>query len=330
MSESGSNEILQKRVRDLKSGDILLQFFQLRLKERKKTRSGQEYFDLALSDSTGTISGKMWSEAIRKWGDDFNAGDVVKIHGRVESYKEHRQIVIEKIRRVDISEAPDPESLFRKPSSDPTDLLNGLAKIAETLEPTELSQLVRTLLDENREALMSLPAAIMVHHSYRGGLVEHIASVTRKIEVLLSVDETLDRNLALAGSILHDIGKVREFRESPYGRSLEGMLIGHLFFGVAMIGETAAGIGIASAEWLVELQHIVLSHHGETAFGSPVKPMTREALLVHFVDNLDAKLKIMSEALEESDTEGLTPYNRWLDGRVYERVRTNLEENRDD
>ncbi len=156
MSGSGSSEIVQKRVRDLKPGDNLLQFFQLRLKERKKTRSGQEYFDLALSDCTGTISGKMWSEAIRKWGEDFDAGDVVKVHGRVESYKEHSQIVIEKIRRVDISEVSDPESLFRKPSDDPTDLLNGLTKIAETLEPTELSQLVRTLLDEKQRSACGL------------------------------------------------------------------------------------------------------------------------------------------------------------------------------
>ncbi len=181
----------------------------------------------------------------------------------------------------------------------------------------------------NSEALVALPAAIMVHHSYRGGLIEHIASVTRKIEVLLSVDTNLDRNLALAGSILHDIGKVREFRENPQGRSLEGMLVGHLFLGMTMIRETAAGMGIGNVEWLPELLHIVLSHHGETAFGSPVRPMTKEALLVHFVDNLDAKLKIMTEALEESATEGITPYNRWLDGRVYERVRTNLEVNTD-
>jgi 3'-5' exoribonuclease len=325
-NESG---ITSTCVKELRPGAVVLQFFELRSKDLRKTRSGQDYLDLTLGDATGTISGKMWSDAIRKWGQDFNPGDFVKIEGRVEAYKEKHQLVVEKIRRVDPSEIPDPAALIRSSQSDPEALFEELKETVRSLEPPELAGLVSTILEENAAAFKTFPAAKMIHHAYRGGLIEHICSVTRKVDAVLNVEKNINRNMALAGAILHDIGKILELDPRSQGRTPEGRLIGHVILGVGLVRQAAAQAGLDDRPWLTELEHIILSHHGETQFGAPVKPLTREALLVHFIDNLDSKLKIVEEALESVDSEGFTPYNKWLEGRAFSGDRNLPKEDED-
>jgi 3'-5' exoribonuclease len=309
--------VLSICVKDLKAGDSILQHFKLYSKESRKTKSGHEYLDVVLCDATGSISGKVWSDVMRKWGQDFTAGDHVKVEGRVENYRDKKQLVIEKIRKVDLSEVPDPDALEKKSEHDPAALLEELRQIAGNLKPAELSQLVGELLGRHTAALMEMPAAQMVHHAYKGGLIEHVMAVTRKVIAILPLEEKINGNIAIAGAILHDIGKVRELNPGGAGRTAEGRLIGHVILGLNLLREAAAEMGFLDKPWLTELEHILLSHHGETQFGAPVKPFTREALLVHFIDNLDAKLKIMSEALESAEADGFAPYNKWLEGKAF-------------
>lgn len=304
-------------IKDLKSGDSVAQFFEIKSKEARKTRSDQDYLDLILSDASGTIPGKMWSEAIRKWGSEFNPGDIVKVEGRVNLYRDHNQIVVEEIRAADLSQIPDLSAIVKATRYDPDKLLDELKQISETLEPHGLSELLVTILEENEGPLKTFPAAKMVHHAYRGGLVEHIVTVTRKVQAILALETTLNPHLAIAGAILHDIGKIRELRPEGGSRTLEGRLVGHVILGVDLVREVASRKGLSGEPWLHELEHILLSHHGDPQFGAPVRPLTREALLVHFIDNLDSKLKIMEEALESADSEGFAQYNRWLEGRAY-------------
>jgi len=308
---------LSIRVRDLNSGDTVLQFFELRSKEPRKTKSGQDYLDLVLGDATGVISGKMWPESVRKWGQDFTPGDFVKVEGRVEVYRDRPQLVVDKIRRSDSSEISDLSALMRVSPFDSDSFFEEVKSTAESLEPPELAQLVVEILDRHAEAIKTVPAARMIHHAYRGGLIEHIASVTRKMEAILKLEKNINRGIALAGAILHDIGKIRELSPSGGGRTTEGRLIGHLILGVSLVREIAIEKGVADRPWLREVEHILLSHHGETQFGSPVKPLSREAILVHFIDNLDAKLKIINEALESVEADGFTAYNKWLEGRAF-------------
>lgn len=304
-------------VKDLKPGDSILQYFRLYSKEMRKTRSGQDYMDLVLSDATGSISAKAWSDVMRKWGQEFASGDYVKVEGRVESYRDRNQIVIEKIRKVDDSEVPDKDLLVKKSDQDPNALMAELRQIAGTLEPPQMSQLVQHVLDRHCDALMEMPAAQMVHHAYKGGLIEHVTAVTRKVMAIVPLEGKINPSIAIAGAILHDMGKVREINSAGAGRTTEGRLIGHVILGLSLLREAAAEVGVLDETWLIELEHIVLSHHGETQFGAPVKPFTREALLVHFIDNLDAKLKIMAEALESAEADGFAPYNKWLEGRAF-------------
>lgn len=304
-------------VKDLKPGDTILQFLELKSKALRKTKSGQDYLDLSLGDATGTISCKVWSDTIRKWGHDYESGDFVKVEGRIEAYKDHVQLVVDRIRRADTSEIPDLSAVVRSSKQDPDALFDELRHMVRGLVPPALADLVGAVLDENAEAFKTYPAARMIHHAYRGGLIEHVAAVIRKVEAVLQVEPTLNRNLALAGALLHDIGKTVELAPQGQGRTPEGRLIGHVILGVELIRDAAIKLGCADQPWLWELEHIVLSHHGETQFGAPVKPLTREAVLVHFIDNLDAKLKILDEALESADADGFSPYNKWLEGRAF-------------
>ena len=305
------------KVKDLKPGDVVLHFFELRSKEARKTRSGQDYLDLVVGDATGSIPGKMWADTIRKWGSDFELGNVVKIEGRVELYRERNQIVIDKIRRAEVSELPDASSVIKSSPYDPETLMDELMGIVRTLSPPGLAEVVRTVLNENREALDECPAAKMIHHAYRGGLLEHMVTVTRKAEAILALEPRLNRNVAIAGAILHDIGKIRELTPAGRARTLEGRLVGHVILGTEIVKNVASRTGMQDEPWMWELEHILLSHHGEPEFGAAVRPLTREAILVHFIDNMDSKLKIMEEALESADEDGFAPYNKWLEGRAY-------------
>ena len=316
-------------VRDLKPGHTVVQFFQVRTREVRKTRAGQEYLDLTLGDATGRIPAKMWADAIRKWGQEFTTGDFVKVEARVDTFRDQVQLVLDKIRRVDGDEVPDMTLLVKTAPFDTQLLFDELMSKAGGLKPPELGQLVSEILQRNEEAVKTYPAAFMVHHAYQGGLVEHMVTVTRKVEALVDLDTLINRNIALAGAILHDIGKIKELGGSGQARTLEGRLVGHLVIGIDMIREAARNLGVLESPWLRELEHIVLSHHGEIQFGSPVRPLTREALVVHFVDNLDSKLKIMEEALESVDEEGFSQYNKWLEGKVYAGSLSSAKEEQD-
>jgi 3'-5' exoribonuclease len=317
-------------VKELKSGDTVLQFFLLKAKESRKTRSGQEYLDLTLSDASGTIAAKMWSDAIRKWGLEFDIGACVKVEGRVETYKDQPQIIIDKIRKAVLDEAPDPRTLIPSSPMDSDHLMEELRKIAASLQPYALAEFVRNVLDVTAQDFKTFPAARMVHHAYQGGLVEHVYSVTIKALAMSDVDPAINRNLAGAGAILHDIGKLKELNPVSASSTLEGRLVGHIILGINLLRETAQKCGVLSEPWFTEIEHIVLSHHGEAQFGAPLKPLTREALLVHFMDNLDAKMKIMNDALESADSEGFAPYNKWLEGRAYAGYGGSIEEEDDD
>jgi 3'-5' exoribonuclease len=304
-------------IKDLKAGDTVLHYFEIRSKDARKTRSGQDYVDLLLGDATGGIPAKIWPEAIRKWGSDYAPGDIVKVEGRVDSYRDRNQIVVDKIRKADISEVPDLSRVVKTTPHDTSALMDELRQIARTLEPPALTELVDDILVQNEDRLRTYPAAKMIHHAYQGGLIEHMVTVTRKVVAILQLEPSLNRSIAIAGAILHDIGKIQELRPETAGRTLEGRLIGHVILGVELVKATAARQGIGDEPWVYELEHVLLSHHGDPQFGAPVRPLTREALLVHFIDNLDSKLKIMEEALESADSDGFTQYNKWLEGRAY-------------
>ncbi len=307
-------------IKDFKDGDQILRFFELRAKGSRKTRGGQDYLDLKLGDSTAEISAKLWPEALEKWGADFEIGSIVKVEGRIEMYRDRGQLIIEKIRKADENEVPNISDVIKSTEYNVDELYAELIGLTETLEPLELSNYVKEILERTADQFKRAPAAMMIHHAYRGGLIEHTWSVTQKVLAILEIEPKINRSVAISGAILHDIGKLREIAVATRKRTIGGRLIGHITLGVTFLGEVALELGLENEPWLLDLEHILLSHHGEPEFGAPVRPFTREAILIHFVDNLDSRLKIIDEALLSVDSEGFSQYNKWLEGRAYSGV----------
>ena len=289
-------------------------------------KSGNPYLSLALGDKSGAMVARVWNQVLAKCPGPFAPGDHVGVQAQVESYKGELQLNIRYINTVaalrdlgrDLQEY-DPELLCQATPYDREALWQELWQLAETQIGPPLGQLVLRVLDRYREEFLVCPAALRYHHPYLGGLLEHTWFVTRHALASLTIYPELNRDLVLAGAILHDLGKVKELANPPAPeRTVPGHLLGHVVLGWEMVRSEAQALNFSDPILLVQLEHIILSHHGSMEFGSPILPKTREALLVNFLDDLDAKLKMMSQHLESDTGEGdFTSYNRALQRDLY-------------
>jgi 3'-5' exoribonuclease len=304
-------------IKDIKPGLEILQFFQLSSMETRKTKTGQDYLNLSLSDRSGSITAKVWSNILKMTKLNFDTGDFVKVKASTQLFGDILQLNIDRIRKAEASELPDMNRLVRKTVFDTDMLYEQILQAVELLDPPELSEFVRKVIETNSYKFKTYPAAKRIHHAYLGGFIEHTYTVTMKVQALIDLIPDIDASLAIAGAILHDIGKLHEIDPDTKGRTVQGRLKGHVMLGIEILRDAANELEITSAPWFSELEHILLSHHGEPEFGALVKPLTKEAILVHFIDNLDSKLKIIEEALEKTDANGFSDYNKYLEGRAF-------------
>jgi len=313
-------------ISHLKEGHAVHQFFLVRQAESRTTKSGQPFLSLVLGDKSGSITARVWSDVVAKCPGPFAPGDEVGVQGQVESFKGELQLNVQYIISVetlraldkDLSEY-DPELLCQATPYDRQELWQELWQLAESQIRPPLRQLVLKVLDRYRDDFLVCPAARLYHHPYLGGLLEHTWFVARHALASLSIYADLNRDLVLAGAILHDLGKIKELANPPAPeRTVPGHLLGHIVLGRDMVRSEARGLEFSDPILLLQLEHIILSHHGAVEFGSPILPKTREALLVYFLDDLDAKLKMMSQHLESDSGEGdFTSYNRVLQRNLY-------------
>ncbi len=313
-------------ISHLKEGEAVQQFFLVRKVDNGKTKEGNPFLSLDLGDKSGSIKAKVWSDVLAKCPGPFTSGDHVAVQGKVDSYKGELQLNVRYINTVealrdlgrDLQEY-DPELLIQATPYDREALWQELRQLAETEIRPPLGPLVLTVLERYQEEFLVCPAALRYHHPYLGGLLEHTWFVTRHALASLAIYPELNRDLVLAGAMLHDLGKIKELANPPAPeRTVPGHLLGHVVLGWEMVRAAAQGLDFPDPTLLVQLEHILLSHHGTMEFGSPVVPKTREALLVNFLDDLDAKLKMMSQHLESDTGEGdFTSYNRALQRDLY-------------
>jgi 3'-5' exoribonuclease len=237
----------------------------------------------------------------------------VYVSGQAESFNNTVQIVIEKIQPVDTS-GVDPSDFLPASNEDPEKLLK---ELKECLKPA-FSGAYRMLLERFFrdkpliEGFKKAPGAVKVHHAYVGGLLEHTLGVVKLCAVLCDLYPFLDKPLLLTGALLHDIGKINEYRyDWKLDFTDEGRLVGHTVLGVQMLNELIRPIASFPSEIATLLRHMILSHHGEIETGAVRLPMTREALALHFADNLDAKLCGVNQIYEETgDQERWTEYQK--------------------
>lgn len=311
-------------IKDLKIGDRVEEFYLVKSKRNRTTRSNKVYLDLDLADATGMINAKVWDKA-EPLSEMFARGDVVKVRGLVEEYQSKPQLKITELRPSAANEY-EWSDLIKSSPADLDALTSYLKELVSTIGRDKLRELLESFLDdaEFMEAFTRSAAARNIHHVYQGGLLEHTVKVTKI--AMLAAEELypgeVDRDLLIAGAILHDVGKISELDSSAeVGYTTQGYLLGHVVIGTEILRERAATVENFPPALLLELEHILVSHHGEKEWGSPVVPMTAEAMIIHSADNLDAKTQICltSIAEDKNEDEEFTEYHRTLARHFYKR-----------
>jgi 3'-5' exoribonuclease len=305
---------------EMVSGQEADLFALLTAKEELKTRDGKPYFRVAFRDSVRAVSFPVWGDS--PWAvdcrDRWVPGECYKLRAVYRESTYGPQLDIRKIRPAtdaDAADGFDPAMFLPRSRFDSVAMFDALAGLAaaEIADPP-LRKLVGGILTANRSRLLSLAAATRNHHAFAGGWLEHVLCVTRTCLWLADryrdhypdMQPPLDRDLVVAGGILHDIGKLRELDDQPTGAvySAAGTLIGHILQGRDIVREAAAEQGDVDPERLLRLEHIIVSHQRLPEWGSPKPPMTPEALLVHYADDIDAKFQMMYAVLRDDTTPG--------------------------
>ena len=289
-------------------------FFVAGTRQQRTKADGSTYLALTLCDRTGQLEGRMWEAAE---AGEFKAGDVVKLRGQVCRYQEKLQIKIDRLRRADsAADAAEFElgDFVPKSAYDIDELWARLEGYVGSFTDPHLQQLVRLFLNDPVLApqLRDAPAAKKLHHAWIGGLLEHIVSLLDICSLAAShyagQGIEINRDLLLACAILHDIGKLQELSwGTSFDYTLEGQLLGHISIGLGMVEQKAALVPGFPPRLLLLVQHMILSHHGKYEFGSPKLPMIPEAMLLHYLDDLEAKMQTMRSELAKSAAGGRGP-----------------------
>ncbi len=312
----------QPLLRTLKEGDGFTGFLLAQEAAFKISTKGSEYLELKLSDASGDLKGFLWDvRAIEGDMDSIAADAFLKVKGSISSYNGRAQMKLDKVRFAPDSEVGDFSKFFPvslRPVAEMQSEMDGI--IASVRDPWIRRLLTALFVDDTalREAFSKAPAAKGMHHVYLGGLLEHTLSILALAERACGHYGRMNRDLVLAGVFLHDVGKTAELSyQRSFGYTDEGNLIGHISMECDWINREASRIEGFPAELRLQLLHIVLSHHGKLEFGSPVLPKTPEALLVHYLDDLDGKLEAMFRGIKEAGDNHWTPYSRALERMIY-------------
>ncbi len=298
-------------VNELEPNRVVTTSFLVRAKEVRQKKSGELYLSLLLGDRTGEVDAKMWDN-VGEVVDAFERDDFVKVKGMVQVYQNRPQVTIHKMRRMDESEV-DFADYFPCSQRDPEEMWAELRGLVEGMENPHLKALLHALLDDPEIAarFRRAPAAKQIHHAYLGGLIEHVLSLCRLARMLAEHYRGVDLDLLLTGTVLHDIGKIWELNyERGFSYSDEGQLLGHITIALRMVGEKLQGLPDFPPRLRFLVEHMILSHHGHLEFGSPKLPLFPEALLLHYIDDLDSKMECM-RALIEKDRQVEGVFTGW-------------------
>ncbi|MFA0731597.1 MAG: hypothetical protein RJAPGHWK_001912 [Candidatus Fervidibacter sp.] len=284
-----------------------------------RTRPGY-YLVLLLKDRTGAMEGRVWDEAERI---DREIGDqkVVRVRGIVELYQQ-----VPQVRIVSVEPAAEGEydwtDLVPRTERDVTAMWQRVRDAIDSVKNPSLQELLRSFFDdpEFADAFQNAPASLYLHHSWVGGLLEHVCTVLDLAEALCRHYPELDRDLLITGVLLHDVGKVREYTwQVDIDRTDEGRLLGHLVLGDEMLSERLKRLPNFPEELAMRVRHMLISHHGTGEWGSPRPPMTLEAAALHFLEFADAQLRKFATLLKErrEPESPWTAYERTLGRRLF-------------
>jgi 3'-5' exoribonuclease len=278
----------------------------------KPKKSGEPYLALTLGDRSGHLEAKMWDN-VEDAIDACNQDDFIKVKGLINKYKNRFQFTIHKLRRLGESEV-DFADYLPKTKKDIGELWQTLAGYVATFQDPHLKSLVEAFMadPEIAEAYRNAPAAKTLHHAFIGGLLEHVVSLFNSCDLMYRNYPHINRDLLLTGAFFHDIGKIHELTYSrSFSYTTRGQLLGHMIIELEMLQAKLAQLPDFPEPLKTLVEHLIISHHGQYDFGSPKLPMFPEALMLHYLDDLDSKMEAMRAQFErggESES-GWTGYN---------------------
>jgi 3'-5' exoribonuclease len=285
-------------VTELGGDQVITTFFLVHEKEIRNTREGKSYLRLELGDRSGTIEARMWDlfETIAK---DINRDDFVKVQARVEIYRNKPQLALQQVRRAKPEEI-DLVDFLPHTKEDVDKLYERLLEFALSIRNPWLKTLVSGIVTDPKIAprFKRAPAAKVMHHAFIGGLLEHVVGLCALAQLLATQYVELDVDLLLTAAMLHDVGKLDELcYERAIGYTTEGQLLGHIVMELETVSRAMDSIAGFPAPLKTVVQHMLISHHGQYEFGSPKLPMIREAMVFHYMDDLDSKMAAVRAAL---------------------------------
>lgn len=308
-----------KPIAEITVGDEVEGFYILKVANAKVSNAGKPFLAATLSDKTGVIEAKVWDYSGPVSAAD--EGGVVKVRGTVSEYRGALQMILSRVRMAQPEDQYDPGNLVPVAPIDPTAAWTELLNYVNSIGDPDYAAICKNLLDQYGERFRTLPGGKSMHHSFLYGLVMHTLNMVRTADYLADLyADTVDRDLLLAGTILHDVAKCDEFTTSGLGLvteySVRGQLLGHLVMGAEAVAAEARKLGVPE-EKSVLLQHLLLSHHGDPQFGAAVLPMCAESELLSLIDLIDSRMEIYRENLEETPVGQFSKRVFALDKKIY-------------
>ncbi|WP_066295068.1 3'-5' exoribonuclease YhaM [Bacillus sp. FJAT-29937] len=259
--------------------------------------NGKPFLTLIFQDQSGEIEAKLWDVSD---GDEkiYMPETIVKVSGDILNYRGRNQLRIRQIRPASSSDSVKLADFLETAPLSTDEMMSKITQYIFEMQNPNLQRITRHLLKKHQQAFLEFPAATKNHHEFVSGLAYHVVSMLDLAKAIAGLYPSLDKDLLYSGIILHDLGKVIEL-SGPISTvyTLEGNLLGHITIMVNEIGKAAEELSITGEEVLI-LQHLVLSHHGKAEWGSPKPPLIKEAEILHYIDNLDAKMNMLDRALE--------------------------------
>ncbi|MGH7223114.1 MAG: 3'-5' exoribonuclease YhaM family protein [Gemmataceae bacterium] len=311
-------------VQQMADGDAIEEIYLVVDKQVRANRNGNIYLQLELRDRSGAISARLWN-APEPLVRSFESGEFLLVKGKVQLFQGALQMILSQLDRVE-SEKVELADFLPHTEQDIGKLYERLCSLLRKLDNPHLRALAECFLMDHglMRDFCRAPAGVRNHHAYLGGLLEHVVTLMESADRIAPLYAELNRDVLLMGVFLHDIGKVRELSyDRAFSYSDEGQLIGHLVLGVEMLGEYVRCVPDLTgepfpAELLLRLKHLIVSHHGALEFGSPTLPMTPEAIALHYLDNLDAKIHSFTRDIREDRGPSLwTPYSQAMQRRLF-------------
>jgi 3'-5' exoribonuclease len=271
----------------------------VRSKEIREKKTGEPYLSLSLCDRTGEIEAKMWDN-VAEVMDTFERDDFVKVKGLIQIYHNRPQLTIHKMRRLEDSDV-DFADYFPASTRDPEEMWRELTGYTSAMGDVHLRALVKAVLEDSEIAqrYRKAPAAKQIHHAWLGGLLEHVLSLCQLCRYTAQ-HYAVDLDLLLTGAVLHDVGKLYELSyDRSFGYTAEGQLLGHMVIGLRIVSDKLRGLPEFPPRLRTLVEHMIVSHHGKYEFGSPKLPQFPEALLFHYLDDMDSKMECMRSLVDQ-------------------------------